>query len=176
MVAGFDYYLNTGDTKLTDHHMILIPRSQGFTTAAHIDDRRYPAAHYANSALHQTVLPCYAKSLKTALNNHVLSHRTLLRSGSATTYSMVWSSTDLQLMTESQVFGCAIHSDDTTRGNGLDNKILPVFNFIDPQAYATGYFWLRNFTSGPMFIDNKGVLDSAAVTATSSVRPIIVFG
>ena len=64
MFAGFDYYYNMGDTELTTHHAVLIPRT-AFATSAKMNSTNTTEGGYYNSEMHQTTLPCYAASLKT---------------------------------------------------------------------------------------------------------------
>lgn len=190
MIAAFNYYYNVGDTALTSHHLVLIPRGYGFATKAKMNSSNTTVGSYFNSDMHQTTLPCYAKSLKTALNNHLLSHRTLLSNtvntstpsmagagltGASTNWA--WVTTELQLMTEQQVYGTRAWT-SSAYDIGIDYRILPVFNFINPVLFGRDYFWLRSVVSSMYFaVCNIG--GHAGINIASGayyVRPLIVFG
>ena len=190
MIAAFDYYYNCGDTALTTHHIVLIPRNQGFATTAKMNDTNTTEGGYLNSYMHQTVLPCYADSLKTALNNHLLSHRTILTNKVTTTAASMagagmtgsasgweWTTVELQLMNEVQLYGTTVWS-SSAYDVGVDNRKLPIFNFITPVQFGRSAFWLRSVVSSTNFASctsGGNAIHSGASTATY-VRPLILFG
>lgn len=190
MIAAFNYYYNTGDTALTTPHIILIPRNQGFATTAKMNEPNTTEGGYLNSYMHQTVLPCYAASLKTALNNHVLSYRTwLTKTVNTSTPSMAgagmtgaanaaeWATVDLQLMNEVQVYGTTVWS-SSAYDVGTDNRKLPVFDFIIPVQFDRTSFWLRSVVSSTSFAHCSayGYATYYPAYGASYVRPLIVFG
>jgi hypothetical protein len=179
-----------GDTACTTHHAILIPRTYGFATAAKMNLTNTTVGAYYNSEMHQTTLPCYAKSLKTALNNHLLSHKTILSNmvntstpsmagagftGAST--NLAWCTTELQLMTEQQVYGSRAW---TSSGYdiGIDYAKLPVFNFVNPVMFGRYYFWLRSVVSSTGFAlcDIGGTAGTIGASSARYVRPLILFG
>lgn len=189
MFAGFDYYYNMGDTALTTHHAVLIPRT-AFATSAKMNSTNTTVGGYYNSEMHQTTLPCYAASLKTALNNHLLSHKTILTTAmTASTPSMAgagitgastnwgWETTELQLMNEVQVYGSTVWS-SSAYDVGCDNKLLPVFKFINPIQFGRSYYWLRSVVSSTHFACcyNYGYALYYGASVAYSVRPLILFG
>lgn len=190
MIAAFDYYYNCGDTALTTHHIVLIPRGYGFATTAKMNETNTTTGGYLNSYMHQTVLPCYAKSLKTALNNHLLSHRTILSNTiNASTPSMAgagftgastswaWVTTELQLMTEQQLYGSRAWT-SSAYDIGIDYAKLPVFNFVNPVSFGHTHFWLRSVVSSTHFAgcNGNGNADCAGASTAFFVRPLILFG
>jgi len=190
MIAAFNYYYNTGDTAFTTPHIILIPRNQGFATTAKMNATNTTEGGYLNSYMHQTVLPCYAASLKTALDNHVLPHRTwLTKSTNTSNASMAgvgltgaanaaeWATVDLQLMNEVQVYGTTVWS-SSAYDVGTDNKKLPVFDFIAPVQFGRNFFWLRSVVSSTSFAGCHyyGIAGYSDASYAFCVRPLIVFG
>ena len=189
MFAAFDYYYNTGDTALTTHHAVLIPRNYGFETTAKMNSTNTTVGAYYNSDMHQITLPCYAKSLKTMLGNHLLSHKTLLSTAiNANTPSMAgagftgassdwdWCATELQLMNEVQLYGSTIWS-SSAYDVGIDCEKLPVFNFINGSQYSRNLCWLQSVASSAYFAySSKGTAGSGFASYAGSVRPIILFG
>lgn len=191
MIAAFDYYYNTGDTALTTHHLVLIPRDCGFETTAKMNSTNITTGSYYNCEMHQFTLPCYAKSLKTALNNHLLSHRTRLPNAiDASTPSMAgadftgasnawaWYTTELQLMNEVQIYGTTVWS-SSAYDVGVDYKKLPVFDFINGVQYGRNNFWLRSVVSSTSFANcaTSGFAGNGGGASNALfVRPLILFG
>lgn len=190
MFAAFDYYYNTGDTALSLHHAVLIPRNYGFATAAKMNSANTTEGGYYGSDMHQITLPCYAKSLKTVLGNHLLSHKTWLTTTvNTSTPSMAgagmtgaasasaWKTTELQLMNEVQLYGSTVWS-SSAYDVGVDNEKLPVFNFINPVHFGRNYFWLRSVVSSTNFANcnTYGTAGTSYASGASSVRPLILFG
>jgi hypothetical protein len=190
MFAAFDYYYWMGDTACATHHAILIPRNYGFATTSQMNPTNTTVGGYYNTEMHQTTLPCYAKSLKTALNNHLLSHRTILSNtvntstpsmagagftGASTNWA--WVTTELQLMTEQQVYGTRAWT-SSAYDIGIDYRILPVFNFINPVLFGRGYYWFRSVVSSTNFAgcSYDGFASSFGASNAYYVRPLILFG
>ena len=189
MFAAFDYYYNMGDTALTTHHAVLIPKTF-FATTAKMNPTNTTAGGYYNSDMHQITLPCYAKSLKTALGNHLLAHKTWLTTTvNTSTPSMAgagmtgassasaWETTELQLMNEVQLYGTMVWSSSAYEV-GVDNEKLPVFNFINPVQYGRTIVWLRSVVSSTVFAfcSNSGIANSYGASTAGCVRPLILFG
>lgn len=190
MIAAFDYYINNGDTSFTTHHIVLIPRGAGFATTAKMNDTNTTDGGYLNSYMHKTVLPCYAASLKTALKNHLLSHRELLTNKVTTTAASAagagfvgsasgweWATVELCLMNEVQVYGTTVFS---SSGYDVGNacRQLPVFRFVNPMQFGRSNFWLRCVVSSTNFArcDTYGIATSAGASSALCVRPLILFG
>lgn len=189
MFAAFDYYYNMGDTALTNHHAVLIPKTF-FATNAKMNPTNTTTGGYYNSDMHQITLPCYAKSLKTALGNHLLAHKTWLTTTvSTSTPSMAgagitgassasaWETTELQLMNELQIYGTMVWSSSAYEV-GVDNEKLPVFNFINPVQYGRYNVWLRSVVSSTAFAIcyDSGVAYNPGASYVAYVRPLILFG
>lgn len=190
MYAGFDYYYNMGDTPLTTHHAVLIPKCSGLITTDKMNATNTTEGGYYESDMHQIVLPCYAKSFKTALGGHVLAHRTYLSSAmNATTASRAgggikgsasastWTETELQLMSEQQVYGTEVLT-TAPYDIGIDYKKLPIFDVINPVQYCNGDFWLRTIGSSRWFAAcfSTGFAGGKDAYNANYVRPMILFG
>ena len=190
MFSAFNYYYNIGTSALATPHSILIPRGAGFATTAKMNSTNTTAGGYYGSDMNQITLPCYAKSLKTMLENHLLSRWTWLTTTvNASTTSMAgagmtgaasasaWKMTELQLMTEQQVYGTRAWT-SSAYDVGIDYRKLPIFNFIDPVQYGRADFWLRSVVSSTNFANCSyhGIAIGNAASNEYSVRPLIVFG
>lgn len=189
MFAHFDYYYGIGDTALGTHHAVLVPRST-FATAASMNPTNTTVGAYANSDMHQITLPCYAKSLKTALENHLLAHKSWLttainasaasaaggdQTGAAN--AAAWSAVELQLMNENQLYGSSVWSSGAY-DVGADAEKLAVFNFVNPVQFGRSTTWLRSIMSAAFFCtcNNSGLAGGNGASSASYVRPIILFG
>jgi hypothetical protein len=194
MIAHFNYYTNA---RFAYPHILLTNRNYGFATTSKMNPTNTTVGGYYNSEMHQTTLPCYAKSLKTALNNYLIYHDSLLTDvvdvdtpsmagagivGAST--STRWGyDTALQLMTEQQLAGSSIWT-SSAYDVGCDGNKLAVFNFINPGQYEQGSFWLRTIVSKSAFAiydtygyGNKEWIDCiGADFSNAHVRPLIVFG
>lgn len=190
MIAGFNYYHNASNTAFTDNHIVLIPRGAGFATTAKMNGTNTTDGGYLNSYMHKTVLPCYAASLKTALKNHLLSHRELLTNKVTTTATSAawaglvgsasgweWATVELCLMNEVQVYGTAVFgSSGFDVGNAC--RQLPVFRFINHIQFVRNDFWLRSVASSLNFAycNYGGYANFHGASIAHYVRPIILFG
>lgn len=190
MFAAFDYYMNMGETPLTAHHAVLIPKNAGFELKDKMNAENTTDGGYYGSDMHQIVLPCYAKSLKEALGGHLLSHSVYLSNAmNATTASRagalikgsasasIWAMTELQLMTEQQVYGTEVLT-TSPFDIGLDYRKFPVFNYINPVEYDADDFWFRTIGSTKWFAacSSTGFAGGKDANRTNRVRPIILFG
>ena len=190
MMAAFDYYYNVGDTALTDHHVILIPRGAGFATTAKMNDTNTTVGAYFNSDMHQIVLPCYAKSLKTVLNNHVKKYRVSLSTAmSANVASMAgagaagasvawnWSYAEAILMSETQVYGTTVWS-SSVYDIGTEYKKFPIFDYAPVSYVAREDIWLKNVSDSTHFasVSAYGNANYATASSERKVFPVIVFG
>lgn len=190
MIAHFDYYYNCGDSNIVNyHHVILIPRTR-LKTTSYMNPTHTTTGAYYNSEMHQTILPCYAASLSTALEGHVRTYRdTLTTAMTAATPSMAgngldgasttraWQDTNIRLMNEVMVYGCRPWS---SSGNdiGCDNRQLGVFRFISPIQYERAHYWLSSVVSSTAFalVSGNGYAYYYSAGDADSVRPLIVFG
>lgn len=190
MIAHFDYYYNCGDSNAVNyHHVILIPRTR-LKTASYMNPSHTTVGAYYNSEMHQTILPCYAASFSTALENHVHTWRDRLSTemtaatpsmaggglnGSATAWD--WKDTNIRLMNEAQVYGTGIWS-SSAYDYGCENRQLAVFRFISPVQYERAYCWLSSVVSSTYFaiVSYYGHAACDGAGYAVCVRPLIVFG
>ena len=192
MFAAFDYYYGEGaNSELNTHHAVLIPQSYIAWGDIKMNSAHTTEGAYFNSDMHQIFLPCFAKSFKTALNGHLLTHKSLLSDYmSSGIHSMAglymegssaeanWYDTELELMSEPQVYGSPIWS-SSPLDIGADYKKLPVFDFISPFQYSRMNFWLRSVVSKIYFAycayEGKPHYTGAA-SSINKVRPLMLFG
>lgn len=88
-----------------------------------------------------------------------------------------WETTELQLMSEPQIYGTTVWS-SSAFDVGADYNKLPVFDFINSVQYGRNNFWLRSVVSSANFASCSSYGGASAVGASNAfyVRPIILFG
>lgn len=177
-IAAFDYYLGTGDTVMTTHHITLVPDVPMYS---HIMSDSDTTGGYVGSKMYTTGL---AKA-KTTINNafgsdHILTHRQYLcnavsngkPSGSS------WYDSTVELMTEQNVYGGrvfgAISDGSTTLGSFIvDKSQYPLFAFR-PDLISNNYsFWLRDVVGDAYFasVSRDGCAGFVGFPSFFGVRP-----
>ena len=193
MFAGFDWYYNSGyprDSSVRVHHAVLTLKNMIFDQIAKMNATGGSAGGYYNSDLHQYILPCYAKSLNTALGGHLITFKSRLTnsidaaqpamSGAGLTgaaNSADWADTKLQLMNEVQVFGTSVWT-SSAYDITVDNRVLPVYRYITPIQYTPHNIWLRSVASSTDFayFTTQGNCNHISADTSVGVSPMMLFG
>ncbi len=84
VVAGIDYFYGTGDTEMTNHHLVLIPKN-GFYETMKMNDTNTTAGGYYGSQAHGIASAAYTAGTGGALTNVVADYTTFLESALGTT-------------------------------------------------------------------------------------------
>jgi hypothetical protein len=153
-IAGFDIYLNTGDTALTKHALTIVPDTNLYN--AQMNTTNTTTGGYYNSAMKQTNL---ATALTTIKNNfgdaHIITRRALLDNAVSGNDSSGWSWYDSQidLLTEEQVYGVPAWGATTHSGYhiGTDYSRLPLFALAPQYICNRSWWWLRSVYSSSNF-------------------------
>lgn len=165
--AGFDTFMNNGDTALSSHHAAIVTKNCFAATAKmnstnttgvsqNTDNPVGVSAEAANqkgayygSDMNQIVLPVYAAALQTALSNHIVTRRALLsdkigadlqsNAGAGFTgASSNWAWYDTKLSLLSEM---QVYGGNVLSSSfydtGCDNQQLPLFA-LDPTAKVCG--------------------------------------
>ena len=177
-IAAFDYYLGTGDTVMTTHHITLVPDVPMYS---HIMSDSDTTGGYVGSKMYTTGL----NNAKATINNafgsdHILTHRQYLcnavsngkPSGSS------WYDSTVELMTEQNVYGGrvfgAISDGSTTLGSVIvDKSQYPLFAFR-PDLISNDYsFWLRDVVGDAYFasVSRDGCAGFVGLPSFFGVRP-----
>ena len=187
-IAGFDVYLNKGDTAFTAHHLALIPKNNLFTSK--MNDTNDTTGGYYNSYMHQTVIPQVNANLANVLGSHLLTRRALLSNamnkdiaagcgagwmGSTTGWE--WYDVKAVLMSEVAVYGSIVFS-SSFHDVGDDCERLPIFQFKNHVANSREWFWLKAVASGSSFAHafSHGLADYPGASRAGGVRPLICVG
>ena len=177
-IAAFDYYLNTGDTLCTDHHLVIVPDTVLY--AATMNDTDTNEGAYAGSKMRESGLNNAKTLARNAFGSeHILSHRLILPNacnGTTPTGISNYDST-LELMSERHLFGAPIWL--TNVGAWMytyDHCQLPLFalnrSLIKPD---NGGYWLRETIDSASFaaiVSTGSCQGTAATTTWGYVRPM----
>ena len=79
VVAGIDYFRGTGDTELTAHHLVLVPKN-GFYETMKMNDTNTTAGGYYGSQAHGIASTAYTAGTGGALTSIVADYTTFLES------------------------------------------------------------------------------------------------
>lgn len=144
-IAAFDYYLNSGDTRCTDHHVVIIP-----TNALYVEEMnstRTTQGAYVGSEMYKTGLAQAKNIVQSAFGtDHILIHRNYLKNATTNGYESggSWYDSTVELMTEQNVYGCKVY------GNVVNGVAVPDNTTVDKIQYPI--FAMRpDFLNGEAF-------------------------
>ena len=188
IVMALDWYINVGDTPLTSHHLVLVPKDSLGTAQMNGTDTTTGA--YIGSAMFKAHLPEFATKISTALDSHILTWRSLMSNDINTTAvaagcadGWAWTDTNCRLLNEVDVYGSSIY------GNAYDvgesNRQLPGFAMnpellvkLNPEDNSRGAWWLCAVASSTQFTDvyGTGGADYTRASTAIGVVPKVLFG
>lgn len=203
IVMAIDWYINVGDTPLTSHHLVLVPKNVlGIAQMHNTDsgnqeaDGNITTGAYVGSDMFKTNLPKYATKISTALDSNILTWKSLMTNETNTTavspgYSgwqgcssnWAWTSTNCRLLSEVDVYGSIVW------GNAFDvgesDRQLPGFA-MNPELLVKDIqeddrrdWWLCAVTSSTHFacVGYDGVAaDFNSASFPLGVVPKVLFG
>lgn len=178
-IAAFDYYLRTGDTETTTHHVTIVPDAPMYTYK--MNDTNVTTGGYVGSKLNTSGLT----DAKTTINNafgstHILTHRQYLCNAvsNGKPSGASWYDSSIELMTEQNVYGGRVF------GSGNDGSTVPALHTLDKSQYPLfafrpdlisnrNWFWLRDVVSAIYFADVSpdGLVDCSSASVSAGVRP-----
>lgn len=183
-IAAFDYWLNTGDTKCTTHHIVIVPDS--CIATAKINNSASAAGAYVGSNYYTGSNSNTGKATaKTAIESafgsaHILSHREYLANAITNSYETggSWYDSTFELMSERMVLGCEVYHNFLHAANSANfltnsNTQLPLFRMDASKIYALETYWLRNVTYSSEFarVGASGIETGESATTDNGIRP-----
>lgn len=202
IVMALDWYINTGDTQLTNHHLVLVPKNALGIAQMHNtvsgnweSGADITTGAYVGSDMFKTNLPKYATKISTALDSHILTWKSLMTNETNTTavspgYSgwqgcssnWAWTSTNCRFLSEVDVYGSIVW------GNAFDvgesDRQLPGFA-MNPELLVKGIqedgrdaWWLCAVASSAGFavVGSYGDASSGGASRAVGVVPKVLFG
>jgi hypothetical protein len=176
-IAGFDIFLNQGDTQLTKHHAVIVPDSTLYNAV--MNDTNTATGGYYNSKMKQSGLASALSTVQSAFgSSHIVTIRALLDNAISGNDSSGWAWYDSQidLMTDEQVYGVSAWGASAHNAYhiGCDYSRFPLFT-LAPQFsfYRNMWYWLRTVysSSGFCVVSNGGFVDLNGASASGGVRP-----
>ncbi|MDY5410245.1 MAG: hypothetical protein SPG86_01490 [Gemmiger sp.] len=175
-IAAFDYYLNSGDTACTTHHVVLVPD----TCLYHVKMNSTNTTHggYVGSEMRTANLEQAKTIIKAAFGSaHVLTKRELLTNavnGGAPSGS-AWFDSDVELMNEVQVYGSIAWGAHDGNGYnvGSGDGQFPLFMFDRTKLHNRDGYWLRDIAYDIAFtiVASNGYAEGNYATDIRGVRP-----
>lgn len=178
-IAGFDYYLNMGDTNTTTHHIVILPDSRLYTSGLNTENSN--EGGYA-AVKTRGVLDDAETAIQSAFGaSHILSHRiyisTAINDGKVTTGA--WADTICDLPNEIMVFGCPIYSamnSGTTFpiNRTVETSQLPLFTLDHSKISNRQPYWFRDPIINARFanVDSSGFADQSNASVALGIRPV----
>lgn len=181
-IAAFDYYLGTGDTAVTKHHVTIVPDHK--LGDAIMNSSSDTSTGYANSEMFKSNLGTYKTTIQNAFGAaHILTHRKYLSNAAASglVTGASWYDCSVDIMSEVNVYGSRIFGsepDDATKAHPIyttDKTQYPLFAFRPDLIMDSNrtYYWLRDVVSGSDFayVDAYGYCYCYTAGNTFGVRP-----
>lgn len=177
-IAAFDYYLNCGDTNTTKHHVVIVPDTCLYNAV--MNSTNITTGGYVGSEMYTANLEDAKTTIKAAFSGHVLSHRIYLTNAVTNGYPSAgaWCDSEVDLMCEEMVYGCAIHRPS---GNGstvpanyrVEKSQLPLFQHEPSRICNRNNWWLRDVVSASYFafVTGTGCAYSSYASTSGGVRP-----
>lgn len=159
-IAAFDYFLNSGDTECTAHHVVLVPDTCLYNAA--VNSTNTTTGGYVGSAMHKTNLEQAKTIIKSAFSGHVLKRRIYLVNAVANgaPSAGAWADSEVDLMTERMVYGCPVFSPMTDgqkdqwgsmHNYTVEKSQLPLFQHEQSRICNRDNWWLRDIVSASGF-------------------------
>ena len=180
-IAGFDYYLNNGDTACATHHMIVVPDTQLYTHV--MNDTNVTEGGYYGSKMRTSGLNQAKTTAESAFGaSHILSHREYLTNAvsNGRPSGGSWYDCTVELMSERMVYGNGIFmpvSDGTNVPSNytVSKGQLPLFLYRHDLIGNREKWWLRDVITAAYFafVTANGFATCGNASSALGVRPAI---
>lgn len=187
-IAAFDYYLNSGDTSCTTHHVVIVPDTCLYNAQMHNTSSggyeggaaNTTTGGYVGSDMYKSNLEQAKTTIKSAFSGHVLKHRIYLTNAVANGRASggAWCDSEVDLMCEQMVYGSGIFSPVSDGSNvpanyRVEKSQLPLFQHEPSRICNRATWWLRDVITASNFAFVGSYGDAACSDASNSngVRP-----
>lgn len=165
-IAAFDYYLNSGDTSCTTHHVVIVPDTCLYNAQMHNTSSggyesgaaNTTAGGYVGSDMYKSNLEQAKTTIKSAFSGHVLKHRIHLTNAVANGRASggAWCDSEVDLMCEQMVYGSGIFSPVSDGSNvpanyRVEKSQLPLFQHEPSRICNRATWWLRDVITASNF-------------------------
>ena len=190
-IAAFDYYLNSGDTNCTTHHVVIVPDTCLYNAQMHNTSSggwesgaaNTTAGGYVGSDLYKSNLEQAKTTIKSAFSGHVLKHRIYLTNAVANGRASggAWCDSEVDLMCEQMVYGSGIFSPVSDGSNvpanyRVEKSQLPLFQHEPSRICNRNNWWLRDVITASYFagVGDSGDANYAGASNSLGVRPVFL--
>lgn len=187
-IAAFDYYLNSGDTSCTTHHVVIVPDTCLYNAQMHNTSSggwesgaaNTTAGGYVGSDMYKSNLEQAKTTIKSAFSGHVLKHRIYLTNAVANGRASggAWCDSEVDLMCEQMVYGSGIFSPVSDGSNvpanyRVEKSQLPLFQHEPSRICNRNNWWLRDVITASRFalVDYTGFAYYDVASYSYGVRP-----
>ena len=187
-IAAFDYYLNSGDTSCTTHHVVIVPDTCLYNAQMHNTSSggyeggaaNTTTGGYVGSDMYKSNLEQAKTTIKSAFSGHVLKHRIYLTNAVANGRASggAWCDSEVDLMCEQMVYGSGIFSPVSDGSNvpanyRVEKSQLPLFQHEPSRICNRNNWWLRDVITASLFalVDRYGSADYGGASYSYGVRP-----
>ena len=187
-IAAFDYYLNSGDTNCTTHHVVIVPDTCLYNAQMHNTSSggwengaaNTTAGGYVGSDMYKSNLEQAKTTIKSAFSGHVLKHRIYLTNAVANGRASggAWCDSEVDLMCEQMVYGSGIFSPVSDGSNvpvnyRVEKSQLPLFQHEPSRICNRNNWWLRDVITASAFayVNADGHATCYGASNSHGVRP-----
>lgn len=187
-IAAFDYYLNSGDTSCTTHHVVIVPDTCLYNAQMHNTSSggyeggaaNTTAGGYVGSDMYKSNLEQAKTTIKSAFSGHVLKHRIYLTNAVANGRASggAWCDSEVDLMCEQMVYGSGIFSPVSDGSNvpanyRVEKSQLPLFQHEPSRICNRNNWWLRDVITASNFasVSSHGGAGYNSASNSLGVRP-----
>lgn len=187
-IAAFDYYLNSGDTNCTTHHVVIVPDTCLYNAQMHNTSSggwesgaaNTTAGGYVGSDMYKSNLKQAKTTIKSAFSGHVLKHRIYLTNAVANGRASggAWCDSEVDLMCEQMVYGSGIFSPVSDGSNvpanyRVEKSQLPLFQHEPSRICNRNNWWLRDVITASTFanVGDGGNASCGGASTSDGVRP-----
>ena len=187
-IAAFDYYLNSGDTSCTTHHVVIVPDTCLYNAQMHNTSSggyeggaaNTTAGGYVGSDMYKRNLEQAKTTIKSAFSGHVLKHRIYLTNAVANGRASggAWCDSEVDLMCEQMVYGSGIFSPVSDGSNvsanyRVEKSQLPLFQHEPSRICNRNNWWLRDVITASAFanVNSCGNANYNNASDSYGVRP-----
>ena len=178
-LAHPDYWLHTGDTECTTHHMLVIPA--GNIGTGKMNDTNITTGGYVGSDMktgnnsNTALATAKAQIVADFGAANILTHRELftkaVTDGKASDWG--WYDSDVDLMNEVMVYGCNVWASAPGYETGIDKCQLKLFQERPDLITTRASWWLRSVVSATGFaaVSGSGLASDHGASDAIGVRP-----
>lgn len=187
-IAAFDYYLNSGDTSCTTHHVVIVPDTCLYNAQMHNTSSggyeggaaNTTTGGYVGSDMYKSNLEQAKTTIKSAFSGHVLKHRIYLTNAVANGRASggAWCDSEVDLMCEQMVYGSGIFSPVSDGSNvpanyRVEKSQLPLFQHEPSRICNRNNWWLRDVITASYFasVGSDGSAYYTDASLSRGVRP-----